>query len=98
MGKISCAIAALVLGAQVAVSTPIHPRLQPNAIVQRAANDTPVAGGIMPGAYIVEFADDNETPESFYASLAASGVQVEPRMDLSFRFFKGVSFQVKRSS
>ncbi|KAI4638974.1 uncharacterized protein J4E78_011040 [Alternaria triticimaculans] len=95
---ISCAIAALVLGAQVAVSTPIYSRLQPNAIVQRAANDTPVAGGIMPGAYIVEFADDDETPESFYASLAASGVQVEPRMDLSFRFFKGVSFQVKRSS
>jgi subtilisin family serine protease len=98
MGKFSCAIAALVLGAQVAVSTPIHPRLQSNAIAQRASNDTPVAGGIMPGAYIAEFANEDETPETFYASLAASGVQVEPRLDLSFRFFKGVSFQVKRSS
>ncbi|KAG9185525.1 hypothetical protein G6011_06856 [Alternaria panax] len=98
MRKFSRAIAALVLGAQVAISTPVHPELHANAIVQRAANDTQATGGILPGAYIVEFANDNETPESFYASLAASGVDVEPRMDLSFRFFKGVSFQLKSSS
>ncbi|KAH9867743.1 hypothetical protein IAQ61_008338 [Plenodomus lingam] len=97
MGKFSRAIVALILGAQVAVSTPVHPRLHPNAIVQRAVNNTTPTGGILPGAYIVEFANDNETPETFYASLAASGVIVEHRMDLSFRLFKGVSFQLKSS-
>ncbi|KAH9882689.1 hypothetical protein J1614_000925 [Plenodomus biglobosus] len=98
MGKFSCAIAALVLGAQVANSTPVHARLHSNAIVQREANNTTSTGGILPGAYIVEFANDNETPETFYASLAASGVNVEPRRNLSFRLFKGVSFQLKSSS
>ncbi|KAF9691272.1 hypothetical protein EKO04_010922 [Ascochyta lentis] len=98
MGKLSCAIAALLLGTQVAISTPVHPRLHTNAIVQRATNDTPAAGSILPGAYIVEFASDDETPASFYASLERNGVQVEHRMDLSFRFFKGVSFQLKSSS
>jgi subtilisin family serine protease len=98
MGKFHCAIATLLLGAQVAVSATTHSQFDTNAIVQRAANNTPAASGILPGAYIVEFADDNETPARFYASLAANGVQVEPRMDLSFRFFKGVSFQVKSSS
>jgi subtilisin family serine protease len=98
MGKFSCAVAALALGAQVAISTPLHPRLHTNAVVQRAANDAPATSGTLPGGYIVEFANDNETPETFYASLAASDVQVEPRMDLTFRFFKGVSFQLKRSS
>ncbi|EUC33580.1 hypothetical protein COCCADRAFT_95623 [Bipolaris zeicola 26-R-13] len=98
MGKLHCAIAALVLGAPVAISTSVHARLPTNAIVQRAANDTPVASGILPGSYIVEFANDSETPESFYASLAAVGVEVEPRKDLSFRFFNGVSFQLKNLS
>ncbi|USP79989.1 serine-type endopeptidase [Curvularia clavata] len=98
MGKLSCAIVALVLGAQVAIPTPVHPRLHSDVIVQRAADDKPVASGILPGAYIVEFANAKETPKTFYASLAASGVQVEPRKDLRFRFFKGVSFQLKSSS
>ncbi|KAJ4361498.1 hypothetical protein N0V95_001835 [Ascochyta clinopodiicola] len=98
MGKFSCAIAALVLGGQLAISTPIRSHLHTNAIVQRAVNDTQVASGILPGAYIVEFANDDETPASFYASLASSGVQLEHRMDLSFRFFKGVSFQLKSAS
>jgi hypothetical protein len=40
-------------------------------------------------------ANDNETPSSFYVSLAANGVHAEHRMDMSFRFFKGVHFQVK---
>lgn len=98
MRKFSCAIAALVLGAQVAISTPAHAHLDTNAIVQRAAQDTPAAGGVLYGYYIVEFANDDETPETFYASLAASGVQIKPRNNLSFRLFKGVSFQLQSSS
>ncbi|KZM24061.1 uncharacterized protein EKO05_0004598 [Ascochyta rabiei] len=98
MGKLSYAITALLLGVPSVISTPPRPHLHANAIVQRGANDTPAATGILPGAYIVEFANGDETPESFYSSLAQEGVQVEHRMDLSFRFFKGVSFQLKSSS
>lgn len=97
MGKVSCAVAALLLG-QVAVSTPIQPNIHSTTITSRATNDNPEASDILPGAYIVEFANDNETPSNFYASLAASSVDAEPRLDLSFRFFKGVSFQVEMSS
>ena len=98
MGKFSSAIAALVMGAQLVSPTPVHARGHANAILQRTANDAPAISGVLPGAYIVEFANENETPESFYASLAASGVNVEHGMNLSFRFFNGVSFQLKSSS
>ncbi|KAH5463519.1 hypothetical protein HBI31_213750 [Parastagonospora nodorum] len=94
MGKVSCAVAALLLGAQVAIATPLRPRLDTSALTQRATNQS----GILLDTYIVEFADDNETPSTFYASLAASGVDAVPRLDLSFSLFKGVSFQVKGSS
>jgi hypothetical protein len=92
--KVSChAIAAILMGAQVAFSTPVHIRSM-NTNVQRGGNSTGQSSDILPGTYIVEFANDDETASAFYASLAGNGVQVQPRMDLSFRFFKGVSFQM----
>jgi subtilisin family serine protease len=93
MGKVIYALAAL-LSTQAASSTPLHPRDTSNAITQRAADFTPGSNDIIPGSYIVEFANEDETPSTFYASLAANGVHAEHRMGLSFRFFKGVSFQV----
>ena len=48
--------------------------------------------------YIAEFASDNVTPSAFYASLEAEGLSLQHRMDLSFRFFKGVSFSIGRSN
>lgn len=44
--------------------------------------------------YIAEFADDDVTPSTFYAALEAEGLTLQHRMDLSFRFFKGVSFSI----
>lgn len=55
------------------------------------------SGGVIPNTYIVEFANEDVSPDMFYAALAAEGVELQHRMDLSFRFFKGVSFQVKPS-
>ncbi|KAJ4344848.1 uncharacterized protein N0V89_012592 [Didymosphaeria variabile] len=55
-------------------------------------------GDVVPNVYIVEFANESVTPDTFYASLAAEGVDLQHRMDLSFRFFNGVSFQVKPST
>lgn len=92
--KVPSAIPALFLGAQVALSTPILTRA-PSSNAQNVANFTAEASDIIPGAYIAEFTDANITPEAFYKSLAADGVQVEHRMDLSFRFFSGASFQIK---
>ncbi|RMZ71750.1 subtilisin Carlsberg [Pyrenophora seminiperda CCB06] len=99
MKQVSGAIAALLLGVQVAISTPVHPRLNTNGIAQRATDNTPevTTSDIFLGVYIVEFADENESPSNFYASLAANGVHAEHRRDLSCRFFKGVSFEVKSS-
>jgi subtilisin family serine protease len=52
---------------------------------------------VLPDVFIVEFSNENVTPNSFYASLAAEGVNLQHRMDLSFRFFSGISFQIKSS-
>jgi hypothetical protein len=96
--KLSCYdVAAILFGAQVAFSTPVHIR-STNADVQRGGNITGQSSDVLPGTYIVEFANDDETASAFYESLAANGMQVEPRMDLSFRFFKGVSFQMRGAS
>ncbi|KAI2487821.1 peptidase [Pyrenophora tritici-repentis] len=96
MGKVSRAIAALLLGTQVAISTPLHPRLNTNELAQR--NTSATAGDNVISVFIVEFANENETLSSFYASLEANGVHAKHRMDLSFRLFKGCSFQVTGSS
>ncbi|OLN97593.1 Minor extracellular protease vpr 1 [Colletotrichum chlorophyti] len=105
--KVSHAVLSALLGANVATAKPLHPRIftpDAPAAVPRAETDDEIGqqplsrSDSVPGAYIVEFADDNDTPASFYEALKADGVDVESRMDLSYRFFKGVSFQVKNSS
>lgn len=80
----------ILFGAQSVLSAAVHSRAS-----HGNATD---AANTLPGVYIVEFSDENETSKSFYESLAINGVEVEPRMDLSFRFFKGVSFQLKGST
>lgn len=102
----SHAIISALLGANVAVAKPLHPRiLSPDTpgMAPRAETDDnndkeQSRSDFLPGAYIVEFADDNDTPSSFYDALKADGLEVESRMDLNYRFFKGVSFQVKQSN
>ncbi|EXF75055.1 subtilisin Carlsberg [Colletotrichum fioriniae PJ7] len=91
------------LGSNLAVANPLHPRIYtkpPPAKLPRAEtseNNNVNPSELIPGAYIVEFADDNDTPETFFNSLKADGLDVESRMDLSNRLFKGVSFQVKNA-
>lgn len=48
----------------------------------------------VPGAYIVEFYDEQETG-SFYTKLDDAGQAVEPRLDLQYDLFKGVSFTLR---
>ncbi|KAF4554958.1 Subtilase-like protein 1 [Elsinoe fawcettii] len=48
----------------------------------------------VPGAYIVEFHDDTET-DSFLTKLGDAGQAVEPRLNLKYDLFKGVSFKLK---
>lgn len=48
---------------------------------------------IIPGAYIVEFLGGNDHA-SFYRSLRADGVDVSPRMNMSFQLFNGSSFSI----
>jgi subtilisin family serine protease len=90
-------VTTLLLGAQVTLTTPILPRAT-DGQAQNTPNNTVAGRDTLPGAYIVEFADENDTPSDFYESLAAEGILVEPRMNLSFRFFKGSSFQVRGST
>lgn len=48
---------------------------------------------IVPGAYVVEFVGGHDHI-SFYRSLAADGVDVSPRMNMSFKLFNGSSFSI----
>lgn len=48
---------------------------------------------IIPGAYVVEFVGGHDQT-SFYGSLRADGVDVSPRMNMSFKLFNGSSFSV----
>lgn len=101
--RVSHALVSALLGSNLAVANPLHPRIYtkpPPAKLPRAEtseNNNVNPGELIPGAYIVEFADDNDTPETFFNSLKADGLDVESRMDLSNRLFKGVSFQVKNA-
>lgn len=51
-------------------------------------------GDVVPGAYIVEFAGD-EDHESFYGTLRAEGLDVGHRMELRHQLFKGASFKIR---
>lgn len=48
---------------------------------------------IIPGAYVVEFVGGHDHT-SFYGSLSADGVDVSPRMNMSFKLFNGSSFSI----
>ncbi|KZL86648.1 subtilisin carlsberg [Colletotrichum incanum] len=90
-----------------AAANPLHTRIiakdtsakTPRAEFNDDGNKNLKSGNeFLPGAYIVEFADKNDSPTSFYEGLQADGLDVESRMDLSNTLFKGVSFQVKNLS
>lgn len=51
-------------------------------------------GSVVPGAFIVEFADDDDTT-NFYGGLGVEGIRVEHRLDLKHKLFKGASFTIK---
>jgi subtilisin family serine protease len=92
--RILIAVTTLLLGTQVSSSTPALTR----ATAREAQNNVVAGSDIIPGAYIVEYADDTDTPSAFYASLAADGIFVKHRLDLSFRYFKGSSFELRGST
>ncbi|KAI8239397.1 Minor extracellular protease vpr [Colletotrichum sp. SAR 10_96] len=104
--RVSHAIISAVLGANAVTAKPLHPRIYAGAPapahLPRAESDdtqtTKSRSELLQGAYIVEFADDNDTPSSFLESLKADGIDADTRMEMSYRFFKGVSFQVKESN
>ncbi|KAF2652507.1 serine endopeptidase [Lophiostoma macrostomum CBS 122681] len=48
---------------------------------------------VVPGAYIVELADDHDVT-AFYNNLGSSKVHVKQRMKLEYSLFKGTSFQL----
>ncbi|KAF5520998.1 Minor extracellular protease vpr [Colletotrichum aenigma] len=104
--RVSHAIISAILGANAATAKPLHPRIYADAPapahLPRAEFDdtqtTKSRSELLQGAYIVEFADDNDTPSSFLESLKADGIDADTRMEMSYRFFKGVSFQVKESN
>ncbi|KAF9873122.1 hypothetical protein CkaCkLH20_09285 [Colletotrichum karsti] len=104
--KVSHALISVLLGANAATGKPLHPRVSPDPpaavhLPRAQSEDSQPAKSrseVLQGAYIVEFADDNDTPASFLEALKADGLDVDTRMDLNYRFFKGVSFQVKNSS
>ncbi|KAL1798071.1 hypothetical protein ACET3X_004677 [Alternaria dauci] len=54
-------------------------------------------GQLVPGAYIVELADSYDSA-SFYNALRVDEVGVEHRMDLSYKLFNGISFQLQNVS
>ncbi|KAI1777406.1 peptidase S8/S53 domain-containing protein [Hypoxylon cercidicola] len=60
-------------------------------------NNAVAAEPVVPGAYIVEF-HDNQDADSFYGNLSAVDLEVERRLDLSYSLFQGCSFRLKNAS
>lgn len=87
---------------------PVKPRADDGATPFVSVPDSTQAAeepsDFIPGAYIVELDDDvtddgDVDAASFYRTLAdEDGIEVEHRMDLSSRLFKGASFQVRDST
>lgn len=50
---------------------------------------------VVPGAFIVEFDDDNQDPNALYDQLRSEGLSVVPRMDLKYQLFNGASFRIE---
>ncbi|KAH8895459.1 peptidase [Thozetella sp. PMI_491] len=61
-------------------------------VVQVAGAD--LGPSIVPGAYIVEWENEGQDVNAFYAELRTEGIQVAHRRELNYKLFKGASFQV----
>ncbi|KAL5435994.1 hypothetical protein PMIN07_003893 [Paraphaeosphaeria minitans] len=59
-----------------------------------AATSKEATTQVVPGAYIVELAD-NHNSDTFYSTLGSDDVAVKHRMKLDYKLFKGTSFQLK---
>ncbi|KAI1078621.1 peptidase S8/S53 domain-containing protein [Whalleya microplaca] len=93
--RVSHAICTL-LGA-IASAKPLNPRASSTPAVPVADSNATVPA-FVDGAYIVEF-DDDDGPDSFYQALSGEdGIEVDHRMDLNYRLFKGVSFKVRNGT
>ncbi|KAI1502592.1 peptidase [Biscogniauxia marginata] len=70
-----------------------------SAVVAADAQDktADVDESIIPGAYIVEFEGDDD-PQAFYQGLGGQGIEVEHRMDLKYKLFKGASFNLRNAT
>lgn len=55
---------------------------------------TPTNSTAIPGSYIVELEGDDDI-KAFYDGLEADGIEVDRRMDLNYRLFKGASFSLR---
>ncbi|KAI5919318.1 peptidase S8/S53 domain-containing protein [Camillea tinctor] len=93
--KVHTIVRALVFGT--AASAYVSPRIHLGR-ADSSVNSTASIGEVeefVPGAYIVEL-DDDQGAEDLYRTLAGEdGVEVDHRMNLDSRLFKGASFQVK---
>ncbi|XDG02668.1 hypothetical protein ABKA04_002283 [Annulohypoxylon sp. FPYF3050] len=65
-----------------------------SVVLAADVDDSATDKSIVPGAYIVEFHDD-EDPNALYQDLNADGIEVEHRMDFKFQLFKGASFHLR---
>ncbi|KAI1495697.1 peptidase S8/S53 domain-containing protein [Biscogniauxia marginata] len=95
--KLHAIVPALLLGAT--ASALVTPRKSPDKSGSSTISSLPAEeiDEFVLGAYIVELDDDQGT-EDFYNTLASEdGVEVDHRMDLNSRFFKGASFKVRDS-
>ena len=57
-------------------------------------DDGTVNSTAIPGSYLVEFEGDDGI-KAFYDGLEAEGIEVDRRMDLNYRLFKGASFSLR---
>ncbi|KAK2759501.1 hypothetical protein FQN54_002980 [Arachnomyces sp. PD_36] len=64
------------------------------ALWSPASAATSSAQQAVPGSYIVEFEDSDQSPDIFYSTLSRSNIGVTRRLDLSSSLFKGASFQL----
>ncbi|KAI1341412.1 peptidase [Xylariaceae sp. FL0016] len=62
-----------------------------------SATNATVDDKVVRGAYIVEFDGDDDS-SAFYQGLQAEGIEVEHRMDLKYRLFRGASFNLRNAA
>ncbi|KAJ4355533.1 uncharacterized protein N0V89_003550 [Didymosphaeria variabile] len=77
--------------------TSFLPLLGSAVSVAAAATSKLPSAQVVPGAYIVELADNHDS-DSFYSTLGSDDVAVKHRLKLDYKLFKGTSFQLKNVS